>query len=82
MVRAAHHGRVDRLFVARGAQRWGAWIPDGEGSVIQHESYEKGDQDLLDLAAAATLRHRGRVFALEPEGMPTLDAPASAIFRY
>lgn len=83
VLRAAHHGRIEALFVARDEQRWGAYVPDGEGVVIQHESYEQGDQDLLDLAAAETLRQRGRVFAVETaEAVPAADSPLAAILRY
>jgi hypothetical protein len=82
IVRAAHHGRVEVLFAARGHQRWGAWIPDGEGSAILHERYERGDQDLLDLSAAETLRRGGRVFAVLPEAMPDPTGVVAAIFRY
>ncbi len=82
IVPAAHHGRVDTLFVALGEQRWGAFIPDGTGSVILHDAYEQGDRDLLDVAAAATLKAGGRVYALPRERIPTTDSALAAIYRY
>ena len=79
---AAHHGRVETLFVALGEQRWGAFIPDGAGSVILHDAYEQGDRDLLDVAAAATLKTGGRVYALPRARLPTTDSALAAIYRY
>ena len=68
--------------MALGEQRWGAYIPDGAGSVIVHKAYEQGDRDLLDVAAAATLQSGGRVYALPREQVPTTDSALAAIFRY
>ena len=79
---AAHHGRVETLFVALGEQRWGAFIPDGTGSVILHDAYEQGDRDLLDVAAAATLQAGGRVYALPRDQIPSSDSALAAIYRY
>ena len=81
VVPAAHHGRVESLFVALGEQSWGAYIPSGDGSVVLHAAYEHGDQDLLDVAAVETLRHGGRVYAVDPVEVPAA-APLAAIFRY
>ena len=82
IVPAAHHGRVETLFVALGEQRWGAFIPDGTGSVILHDAYEQGDRDLLDVAAAATLKAGGRVYALPRDQIPSSDSALAAIYRY
>ena len=78
---AARHGRIDTLFVASGRQRWGAFLPGDEGSVIVHDQYEPGDRDLLDVAAAATIRTGGRVFPLAPDALPG-GADAAALLRY
>ncbi len=80
---AAHHGRVDTLLVAAGRQQWGAWVAGSgaDGSVVIHDHYEQGDRDLLDVAAAATLKSGGRVFPLAVERIPD-GADALAILRY
>jgi len=82
IVPAAHHGRVETLFVALGEQRWGAFIPAGTGSVILHDEYEQGDRDLLDDAAAATLKAGGHVYALPRDQIPTTESALAAIYRY
>lgn len=80
IVPAAHHGRVDRLFVALGVQRWGRFDPEA-GRVEQHEAPQPGDQDLLDLAAIHTILGRGTVYAVDAGRLPD-RAPHAAIFRY
>jgi hypothetical protein len=79
-VLAAHHGRVDVLFVAIGVQVWGSVDPS-TGTVKVHQDPEPGDQDLLDLAAIQTILNGGTVYASEPEQVPE-GAPLAAVFRY
>jgi hypothetical protein len=79
-VLAAHHGRVDVLFVAVGVQVWGSVDPSTE-TVKVHQDPEPGDQDLLDLAAIQTILNGGTVYASEPEQVPD-GAPLAAVFRY
>lgn len=76
----AYQGRVDKLFVALGIQKWGTFDPR-TSRVFMHQEPEPEDSDLLDLAATYTLLNRGTVFAIEPEKMPD-DAPLTAIYRY
>jgi hypothetical protein len=77
---AAHHGRVDTLFVALNRQRWGQFDTATQRSRI-HAQPEPEDQDLLDLAAVQTLLQSGVVYAVEPEQMPAA-ADIAAICRY
>jgi len=77
---AAHHGRVDTLFVALNRQRWGQFDAATQRSRI-HAQPEPEDQDLLDLAAVQTLLQSGIVYAVEPDQMP-VAADIVAIFRY
>jgi hypothetical protein len=77
---AAHHGRVETLFVALGVQMWGAFYPD-TAVVDIHDQAQPGDLDLLDLAATETLLKGGAVYAVEPDLVPDQGALA-AIFRY
>ena len=79
-VQAAHQGRVAELFVALGVQLWGDWEPS-TNTVDLHESSQKGDNDLLDLAAIQTILNGGSVFAVEKELVPG-GGPLAAIFRY
>jgi len=79
-VSAAHHGRVDVLFVAVGVQVWGNFDPDKD-RVYVHESPEPGDEDLLDLAAIQSLIKGGTVYAVAPEEVPD-QQPLAAVFRY
>lgn len=79
-VLAAHHGRVDVLFVAVGVHVWGQFDPENE-RVILRESPEPGDEDLLDLSAIQSLIHGGTVYAVSPEEVPD-QASLAAVFRY
>ncbi|MEW5872481.1 MAG: hypothetical protein AB1894_24680 [Chloroflexota bacterium] len=80
IVPAAHYGRVDTLFVTLDRQIWGSFDAS-KNSLEQHEAFQAGDQDLLDLAAMQTLYHGGAVFALKPDRMPD-ETPLAAILRY
>lgn len=79
-VLAAHHGRVDVLFVAVGVQVWGNFDPD-TNMVHIHQDPEPGDEDLLDLAAVQSILKGGKVYAVEPEQVPD-HALLAAVFRY
>jgi hypothetical protein len=83
IIPAAHHGRVESLFVAVGVQQWGRYEP-GAGTVELHEDRALGDQDLLDLAAVETLAHAGDVYAVSPDKVPgpQANSPVAAVFRY
>ncbi len=49
-----------------------------------HEEYQRGDHDLVNLAAISTLAQGGRVFVSEYEGMAEVadGSPVKALFRY
>jgi hypothetical protein len=79
-VSAAHHGRVEVLFVAVGMQVWGRFDPEKD-RVDVHESPEPDDEDLLDLAAMESLIKGGTVYAVRPEEVPD-QVPLAAVFRY
>lgn len=71
---AAHDGRVETLLLAEGATLPGYPGVEGVGPAGGEE------RDLLDLAAARTLRHGGDVLVLPREELP-VDT-AAAILRY
>jgi hypothetical protein len=80
IVRAARHGAVETLFVPLGVQRWGAYDSDSDDCTT-HASPHPGDYDLLDYAAAHTLRTGGVVYAVEADEMPA-EGDSLAILRY
>lgn len=77
---AAHHGRVQSLFVAVGVQLWGNFnARTSEISVCDGPSPEA--QDLLNLAAIQTFANGGAVYAVTPGEVPG-GGPLAAVFRY
>lgn len=80
IIQAAHDGRVEALFVPLGVQLWGVYRAHSQ-NVHVHPTYQPGDQDLLDLAAARTFINNGAVYVVEPSDMP-LGKEVAAVFRY
>ncbi len=80
---AAHDGRIDTLFVARGVRLWGTYDVQSRKARLQddQERQRDGGQDLLDLAAAQTFANGGKVFAVPQQEVPDGQAMA-AVFRY
>lgn len=81
---AAHDGRVESLFVARGVRVWGSY-EGGENRSITFQSGQdgprNGNEDLLDLAAVQTYLNGGKVFVVEQKDVPEGKSLA-AVFRY
>jgi hypothetical protein len=80
IVPAASDGRVEILFVSRGARRWGTFDPEAR-EVNLTEEPSRESEELLNLAARMTVRAGGEVHLLPRDGMPE-KANAAAIFRY
>ena len=80
---AAHDGRIDTLFVARGVRLWGAYDSNARAARLQEDqdTQRKGNEDLLDLAAILTFQNGGQVYAVPQQEVPGGQAMA-AIFRY
>lgn len=78
---AAAEGRVDTLFVPEHPQVWGAF--DAEAHTVRvHAEREPGDTELLNAAAAFTLRAGGSVHVVDgPEALPE-DVRVAALLRY
>jgi hypothetical protein len=77
---AAAYGRVESLFVPVGVRQWGQF--DLTNSTVEpHDEPQRGDEDLLDLAAAHTLINSGRVHVVPPEEIPGSGLLA-AVLRY
>ena len=80
VIRAAHQGRVESLFVAVGEHLWGRWNPETDAIQINDQS-RAGDVDLLDAAAAQAWMHGGSVFAVAPGEVPG-DGKLAAVLRF
>ncbi len=80
---AAHDGRIDTLFVARGVRLWGGYDAPRREVHLQEEqaAQRNGSEDLLDLAAVQTFLNSGTVYAVPRQEVPDGQTMA-AIFRY
>ncbi len=65
---AADQGRIELLLMARDADLFGAYDSTRGESAVRIVG--EGNDDLVDLAAAHTLKHRGKVFVLDREEVP------------
>jgi hypothetical protein len=81
VVPAAVNGRVDTLFVSLEEFRPGTFDPATNQATVSREENPEAE-DLLDLATVQTIRHDGKVYALENAAMPAKDAAAAAILRF
>jgi hypothetical protein len=77
---AALHGRVRTLYLRTDIPVWGRFDPDAL-SVETRAQPRDGDMDLLCTATLYVLGHKGTVYALRKEEMPT-QQPQAAMFRY
>lgn len=83
LVPAALRGQIDTLLVETGTHVWGKYeaVSPTQTRIEMHEQPQPGDQDLLNLAAAATAVNGGRVYQVSPEHMPR-GAKVAGILRY
>ena len=79
IMRAAHEGRIDTLFVAQDVDKWGSFDA-ASYQVHMHTMPQPGDLSLLNLAAEFTLHHHGDVFLLPRSRVPR-NSPMAAILR-
>lgn len=80
IIPAAHHGRIEILFVATDRQVWGRFDPENVQMEL-HAYAQPEDIDLLNLASIHTVMNNGVVYADRCEELPDEEALA-AIFRY
>jgi len=80
IVPAAYFKRVNTLFVANNAHKWGIFDPD-ENEVRIDEKQTIENQDLLNFASIHSLRNGGNILLLEPDQVPG-GGEAAAILRY
>jgi len=77
---AAYNGKVEILFLADGAEKWGRFDPQSN-QVHMHQEAESGDEDLFDFTAIQTIINGGSVYILDRNKLPDGEALA-ALFRY
>ncbi|WP_347157624.1 hypothetical protein [Pontibacter chitinilyticus] len=79
----AVHGRIDTLFIAPGQPVWGTYNSASAAAEI-HDEYERGDDDLVNMAAIKTLSQGGKVYVSNYDGMSEVSngANVKALFRY
>jgi len=80
IVPAAMRAQIDSLFIDPAQTRWGRYHMENE-SVEIHNEPRPGDEDLIELAAIETLKHKGDVFRL-PNGSATRHEIAEALLRF
>lgn len=80
IVAAAHHGRIETLFVPLGRRQWGAYDPASDRCEL-FATQVAGARDLFDLAAVQTYLNSGVVYALAPDAIPG-GATVAALLRY
>lgn len=80
----AVHGRVDTLFISPSEPVWGRYDAKSASAVV-HENYQRGDDDLINLAAIKTLAQGGKVFVSSYNGLSEnggANGSVKALFRY
>jgi len=80
IVKAAHTGAVDTLFVPLDVQHWGRFEPQ-DNQVVLNEEPSIENEDLFDFAAIHTILNSGQVFAVKAEALPE-NSDLAAILRY
>jgi hypothetical protein len=80
IVRAAHHKRIEVLFVDKKSKFWGSFDEVNDQLTV-HASEIPGDDNLVDTTMLKTVLSGGRVYMLDEEEMPVRRMMA-AIMRY
>lgn len=83
IVPAAFNGRIDSLFVAKGAHKWGSFKADTQDVDI-HDDFQEGDIDLVSKSAVQTILNGGHTFVVDPNELPDKTIPTEmvALMRY
>lgn len=79
-VRGSYYGKVDTLFLPFNKQFWGSFDPMKNQVKLEKQPGIE-EVDLLDFAAAQTIKNQGTVYFLPQEEMPD-KADVAAHFRY
>lgn len=83
IVAASINGRIDSLFLAKGATTWGTFHPEDQ-EVEVHEEFKYGDDDLVAKSAVHTILNSGKAYVVDSSELPdkTVDADMVAVMRY
>jgi hypothetical protein len=81
ILKAALEGRIDTLFIARGAELWGTF-DDQNLQVHTVDKPSSEAESLVNRAVRMTLQQGGEVYQRDPADMPGKEMPAAALFRY
>jgi len=81
ILKAALEGRIDTLFIARGAELWGTF-DDQNLEVHTVDKPSSQAESLVNRAVRMVLQQGGEVYERDPADMPGRDMPAAALFRY
>ncbi len=79
ILRDAHAGRIEILFLAEDAELWGRLIADDRSKITPAGA--EGSVDLIDRMATRTLAHGGTVYVVSRSDLPN-ESHAAAILRY
>lgn len=81
ILKAAHLGRVETLFVVAGCRCWGSFDEEAMAYTF-HDPRQPGDEDILNIVVLQSLRHGGKVYPLESSQMPDPHQPVAALYRF
>lgn len=83
IVAASMNGRIDSLFLAKGASAWGTFHPDDQ-EVEVHDEFQYGDDDLLSKSAVHTILNSGKAYLVDSNELPdkTVNTNMVAVMRY
>ncbi|HKK73626.1 MAG TPA: hypothetical protein VJ953_01030 [Saprospiraceae bacterium] len=81
IVKSAHEGKVEHLFLKNDYQNWGTYDPS-KRLVTVHKEKQADSKDLLEVAARYTYQHGGTMHSCDREELPRPTANANATYRY
>jgi hypothetical protein len=75
---AAHHGKIETLFVNRSAKLPGSFDPASQ-TIDYQSSTGDYDRDLVEEAIAETLIHNGKVYSIRSDELPQVEVMAARL---
>jgi hypothetical protein len=81
IVKSAHAGKVENLFLNRDYQTWGNYDPV-KRLVTIHKEKQADSEDLLEVAARYAYEQGGNVYTCERKELPRSTANANATYRF
>ena len=81
ILRAGVEGRIDTLFIGRGAECWGTFDADTMEMKMLEETASDAES-LINKALLLTLQQGGIAFEKDPEEIPAASIPIAALYRY